>query len=122
MEKRNQLTAAEFKSLKTPKKSKYKNKKTVFDGITFDSKKEAGYYGKLVLLKKSGEISDFKMQVRFPLKIKNKLICTYIADFVTYGKYGEILEVIDVKGVILPLFRIKYKLMEAIHGITVKIV
>lgn len=122
MEKRNQLTASEFKVLKTPKKYKYNNKKTVVDGIVFDSKKEAMYYGKLVLLKQSGDISDFKMQVRFPLKIKNKLICTYVADFVTYGKYGEILDVIDVKGMILPLFRIKYKLMDALHGITVKIV
>ena len=35
------LSAKEFQSLTKPKRSKYGNVKTVVDGFTFDSKKEA---------------------------------------------------------------------------------
>ena len=35
---------------------KYRSKRTVIDGITFDSKKEANRYCELKLLEKSGEI------------------------------------------------------------------
>ena len=41
---------------------KYKNKKTVYDGITFDSKKEAQRYSELKLLEKVGKIKNLKRQ------------------------------------------------------------
>ena len=46
---------------------KYGAKKTVFDGITFDSKREAERYSALVLLQSAGEIADMKLQVPFEL-------------------------------------------------------
>ena len=47
------------------KAHKYKAIKTVVDGITFDSKKEAEYFSKLRLLLRAIKISDLKMQVPF---------------------------------------------------------
>lgn len=60
---------------------KYRNIKTVIDGITFDSIKESERYKKLLLLQKTGEISDLILQPKFPIIINNIKICTYIADF-----------------------------------------
>ena len=47
--------------------NKYLNKKTVIDGITFDSRKEARFYMIYKQMEKDGEISDLKMQVPFEL-------------------------------------------------------
>lgn len=48
-------------------RSKYGARKTVVDGITFDSKKEANRYRELKLLEKAGEICCLRLQVPFEL-------------------------------------------------------
>ena len=115
--------------------SKYHAKKTVVDGIVFDSLKEARRYGVLKALEKAGEISGLQRQVEFllipeqrePDNIgkrgginKGKLIerkITYIADF-TYMRDG-VLVVEDVKGMRTPEYILKRKLMLHIHGIRI---
>jgi hypothetical protein len=47
--------------------SKYGNKKTVYNGMVFDSKAECERYKELVLLEKAGKIKDLKRQVKFEL-------------------------------------------------------
>jgi len=97
---------------------KYKNVKTVVNGINFDSKKEAGYYGILRLKEKAKLIDRFEMQVRYDLIINGVKIGFYKADFVTY-KDGHVLEVIDVKSEMtkkLPVYRLKKKMIKAIYG------
>lgn len=87
--------------------NKFKNKKVVADGITFDSKAEARYYEKL---RDSGEsflpLSEeyWVMQKMIPiqpaceLKTGEKIQAVrYKADFVKY-KNGQIIKVVDVKG------------------------
>lgn len=100
-----------------PKKSKYKNEKTIVDGIQFDSIKEAEYYCKLKILKKAGEIKDFGLQPRFELQpafekngVKYHPI-TYVADFVIVNNDGTT-DVVDVKGYETQVFKIKRKLFE----------
>ena len=81
-------------------RSKYKAKKTIVDGIEFDSKKEAERYRELVLLERAGQIQNLRRQVKYVLlpaqytsdivgvrggRRKGKVIereCCYIADFV----------------------------------------
>jgi hypothetical protein len=100
---------------------KYKNIKTIINGIAFDSKKEAGYYGILRLKEKARLIQRFEMQVRYDLVVNGIMICFYKADFVTY-KHGKVFEVIDVKSKMtksLPVYRLKKKLLKAIYNIDI---
>lgn len=104
-----------------PKKSKYKNRKVIVDGIKFDSQKEAARYSTLKLLQEKGIISDLKLQVKFDLlpgvsKLFRKRI--YIADF-TYMKNGEFVAE-DVKGIKTDMYKIKKHLMFYIHKILIK--
>lgn len=97
--------------------TKFNSKKTVIDGITFDSKAESEYY---LLLKKKlikGEIIDLDIQPCFILQEafekdgKKYRAIKYIADFeVMYP--GERVEIIDIKGFETPEFKIKRKLFE----------
>lgn len=103
--------------------SKYHNVITEVDGIKFQSKKEAEYYGKLKIRKRAGEILDFERQKVYKIFVKGELICKYIADFVVTFPDG-IVVVIDVKSVATrknPVFRIKQKLMQAVLGIKIEI-
>lgn len=115
--------------------SKYRNKKVVLDGITFDSKREAKRYRELLLMEQGGEIADIQRQVKFVLiptqrepdtegprggKRKGKTIereITYIADFV-YWKNGALV-VEDTKGFRTTEYVIKRKLMLWVHGIRI---
>lgn len=99
--------------------SKYGNKKTVVDGITFDSKKEAARYQELKLMEKSGLILGLDLQTPYPIYVKGKKICTYKADFTYCVKGVSEVVVEDVKGVRTPLYRLKKKLVEALHDVTI---
>lgn len=97
--------------------SKYGAIRTEVDGITFASKKEARRYGELRLLERAGEIGALTLQPRYPLKVNGKLICTYVADFEYYPADPEKAKVVeDAKGVRTPVFALKAKLFEALHG------
>ena len=104
-----------------PKRSKYNSRKTTIDGIIFDSKKEAEYYRYLCQQMKDGKIDSFERQVRFDLisSQPGERPVYYKADFVT-SKNGKRLDVIDCKGMRLPVYIIKRKLMLWVHGIKIK--
>ena len=103
-----------------PKQSKYRNKKIVVDGMTFDSTKEGRIYGQLKLMQASGEILGFARQVTYRIEFRGQLICKYVADFVVNRK--GILEVWDVKSEYtrkLPVYKLKKKMMKIINGIEI---
>lgn len=89
------------------------------DGIWFDSKKEARHYSGLCLLKKAGIISRIEIQVRYRLEVCGEKIADYVADFVVTFPDSRI-EVQDVKGVRTPVYKLKKRLMKAIHKIEIK--
>ncbi len=104
------------------KKSKYKAKKVVVDGITFDSKKEARRYSELKLLEKTDLIRDLELQKRYELqaKYKNGLgkgirKIEYVADFVYYDVKKDKVVVEDVKGYKTDIYKLKKKLFEKQH-------
>lgn len=101
------------------RKSKYGAVPTIVDNIRFASKAEARHYQALKLLERAGEITELKLQPRFPLKIGDMLIATYVADFSFLDNKSGGLVVHDVKGVRTPVFIIKAKLLEALYGIKV---
>ena len=101
---------------------KYGNKKTVVDGITFDSKWESQRYLYLKSLERAGRIKNLELQPRFIITVNGQKICTYVADF-QYdkedldGSWEHIIE--DAKGVETPEFKLKKKLMKAVHNIEI---
>lgn len=123
------------------RRSKYGNRKTVANGIEFDSQKEARRYQELLLLERSGKISNLRLQVKYVLiptqrapslevykagpkkghRKPGKVLeneCAYIADFV-YTK-GDETVVEDAKGVRTKEYIIKRKLMLERYGIRIK--
>lgn len=99
--------------------SKYLNRKTVLDGVRFDSAFEAQHYAALKLRLQVGEIRDLRWQVDFPLVVNGVPICKYRADFVyeerTLSAWAR--RIVDTKSEHtrrLRDYRIKYKLMAAL--------
>ena len=122
------------------KKSKYNNKKVVYQGISFDSKKEMERYMYLLDAQRNGVITDLQRQVRFELipavreeyiehlktkdKVKTRtlqLAITYTCDF-SYKKDGElVIEDVKASPKMLPKeYILKKKLLFAIHRISIK--
>lgn len=93
---------------------KYNNSKTVVDGITFDSKKEAKRYTVLKSLQDDGYIKDLKLQVPFELVPKQlgERSVRYIADFTYYDVEKNINVVEDVKGFKTDVYKLKRKLFK----------
>jgi hypothetical protein len=92
--------------------------KTVVDGVTFASKKEARRYSELKLLERAGEISDLKLQPRYDLTVNGKKVCTYVGDFqyIRRNGVGPFLNIEDAKGFKTPTYKLKAKLFEAVMG------
>lgn len=119
-------------------RSKYGAQKTIVDGITFDSKKEAARYRELKLLENAGEIEKLQLQVAFELvpalyeqtkelytkgpkkgqRKKGKCIeraVTYYADFVYYDLANDTWVAEDVKGMRTKEYVIKRKLFRHLY-------
>lgn len=124
---------------------KYGNRKIQYDGIEFDSKKEAGRYYELKLLLRAGKISKLELQKEFELipaqyetfprygkkgqRLKDgqrciEKACVYKADFAYMQDGQQVVE--DVKGYRDPAsagyakFVIKRKLMLWRYGLRIK--
>jgi len=94
--------------------SKYGNRKTFYDGKMFDSKLESDHYKDLVLLEKAKAIKDLKCQVRYQLHgLDGRPVTVYIPDFEYFDVATGKLTVVDTKGVITDVYRIKRKLFES---------
>lgn len=105
--------------------NKYKAIRTVVDGITFDSKKEAKRYGELKLLQLAGKIQDLKAHPKYEMPCPHcghGIPVKYTADF-EYREFTGIrqapvnLVVEDVKSpaTITPSYRIRRALMKYCH-------
>jgi hypothetical protein len=101
------------------KRSKYNNKKTKVNGITFDSKKEADRYVFLTLRAEIGEVLDLHIQVPFIFALEGKKMFTYKADFVYFDTITNKTVIEDVKGMRTPLYKLKKKLIEHQHQINI---
>lgn len=97
--------------------TKYGNHRVTEDGYTFDSLAELRRYRELRMLESAGVIAGLEVHPRYPLVVNGVEVANYLADF-SYIEGGQ-QKVEDVKGVRLPLYRLKAKLMRAIYGIKV---
>lgn len=104
--------------------SKYHAKRTVIDGIEFDSAKEAKRYTQLRDMEKAGAIHGLLLQV--PFEILPSFECDgvkyrgmrYIADFVYIRDGKRVVE--DCKGFKTAEYKLKKKLMAYINNINIE--
>ena len=98
--------------------SKYRSKKVVVDGITFDSKKESQRYVELKLLERCGRIKDLELQPKFELQPSFRKngrtirAINYVADFTYFDLEKMRIVVEDVKGLRTDVYSIKRKMFE----------
>ena len=97
--------------------NKYNNTKTLYNGIKFDSKLEARIYKELERLKEIDQIQFLALQVPYELQEKYVNVAgkkirsiNYKADFVVIKDSVEY--VVDIKGMITPMFKLKKKMFE----------
>jgi Protein of unknown function (DUF1064) len=107
-----------FPALKVMPANKYGAKRTEVDGITFDSKREATRYQDLKVMQDLGLISNLTLQVKYDLVMNGIKICSYKSDF-DYEENGQRV-VEDCKGMRTPTYKIKKKMMLALHGIEIR--
>jgi hypothetical protein len=106
--------------------SKYHAKKTVVDGITFDSRKEADRYLVLKGMEEGGSIEDLRRQVRyvlipaFDVDGKHYRPVYYVADFVYMDNETGKEVVEDVKGMRTDVYRLKSKLFARRYGMNIR--
>jgi hypothetical protein len=101
--------------------TKYRNKRSEYNGIGFDSRKEADRYQELLLLEKAGLIREIELQPRYDLIVNGHKLGFYKGDF----RYEEVATgrsiTEDVKSPITKtaVYRLKKKLVKALYGIEI---
>lgn len=122
--------------MRAMKQSKYRNRKTTINGITFDSAKEAERYGQLISMQNARHIRNLRLQPSFTLEEAYKTADTgetvralrYVADFSYEEPVGRNplapdywrLVVEDVKGKKTKEYELKKKLMLNRNGIRIR--
>ena len=108
-----------------PSKNKYRNRKVIVDGLSFDSILEAHRYSVLRSRLDAGEISDLRLQPRFTLAegfrdLDGTYIrpVQYIADFSYKANGIRIVE--DAKGFRTEGYTIKRKLLKDKYGLSIR--
>lgn len=97
------------------KKRKYHNIPTTYHGTSYDSKQESYYAMWLDSELRKKRIKKWEKQVKIELKVKGYKICDYYMDFVVYHLDGT-KEFVEIKGFPTPVWRLKYKIFEALYG------
>ena len=102
------------------KPRKYRNQPVEVDGHKFDSKREARRYKELKLLEMGQRIRDLQVHPSFELAVNGEHICKYKADFAYADMRGKLI-VEDAKcaATKTQAYRLRKRLMQVLHGITV---
>ncbi len=100
--------------------SKFGNVPDRVNGRLFASKREARRYKELLLLERANVIRDLETQPVFDLDVNGVHICKYIGDFRYYDTERNALVVEDSKGIRTEIYKLKRRLMKAIHSIEVE--
>ena len=94
--------------------NKFGNVATSYGGVVYASKFEARYARELDLRVKAKDIKKWESQVKMPIVVNGKKICTYIIDFLIIHNDGK-KEYIEVKGMMTSTASLKIKLFRALH-------
>lgn len=100
-----------------PVRNKYKARKTDYNGLKYDSRREAEHARNLDWLVEMGEVREWSRQYPVPLIVNGQKICTYRIDFRVVLPDGSI-ELHEVKGYETKDWKLKWKLAHALKNIT----
>jgi hypothetical protein len=108
--------------------NKYHARKCTVDGIRFDSTREAKRYQELRLLEQAGAIRSLSLQPAFKIWVTNRWtsefvhIGRYRADFCYVDAATDALVIEDAKSPATrtTAYRLRKRLVEGIHGITIR--
>ena len=95
--------------------NKYGAISTEYNGMIYHSKFEASYARELDLRLKTKEIEKWERQKKISLDVNGYHICNYYIDFIVYH-HDKTIEYVEVKGFETWLWRIKWKLFEALYS------
>ena len=112
------MKASDLVSLRKKNLSKYKNKKTIYQGWIFDSQLECDFYKHLQTLKEAGKVEIFLHQV--PLRLAPK--CRLVIDFLVKYSDDPLLYFLDTKGYMTQIAKTKIKMAEHLYGIQIGII
>lgn len=88
--------------------------KTVFDGVTYDSKLEASFAAMVDILYKTGEVVKIERQYKIPMVVNGKLVCRHEVDFKLTWKNGAV-SYEEVKGKETAVYKLKKHLLDALY-------
>lgn len=124
-EKEAERLGLEPKKKPAKRRNKYNAVRTEVDGIKFDSKAEAKQYGELRVREMNGEIRNLvveKKRLTYPFVINGIKVGAYEADYRYFDvALGKVI-VADKKSWPTrqnPVYKLKKKLMLAVHGIEI---
>lgn len=106
-------TEKRFKYIRN--KSKYNNKTCGYNNSIYDSKLEKKFAMDLDLRVAAGEIKSWERQVKISLDVNKKHICNYYIDFIINHNDGSE-EYTEIKGFPTEVWKLKWKLFNAIYG------
>ncbi len=95
--------------------NKYGNKSQTYNRISYASKKEAGFAEELDFRMRAKDIKCWSRQQKISLDVNGYHICNYYIDFVVEHNDGTF-EYVEVKGFETEVWRLKWKLFEALFG------
>lgn len=95
--------------------NKYGAKSHIYNGLSYHSKKEAGYAAELDIRKKAGDISDWERQIKISLDVNGHHIANYYVDFLILHN-DQTREYVEVKGFETPEWKLKWSLFEALFS------
>ena len=101
--------------------TKYRNRKTTYKGIQFDSQKEENRYRELELLERAGQITSIELQPRYDLIVNGHKLGFYRGDFrYIDGATGQsVLEDVKSPATKTPVYQLKKKLVKALYGVEI---
>ena len=102
------------------KPPKYRNRKVVVGGETWDSEREYARWLVLRAMERDGLVRDLRRQVRVPLVVNGVKVCVWVADAVYFDAATGRVEWEDTKGYRTRAYRLKAKLFRAIFGQSIR--
>ena len=104
------------------KASKYHNRKTTYQGVRFDSQKEAKRYQELQWMQQAGLIQDLECQPRYDLIVNGHKLGFYRGDFRYKDVATDSVILEDVKSPVTKtaVYMLKKKLVKALYDVEIK--